>query len=293
MKKFIAVILIGILLIGGFLLGKVFFLESAFRKDLQDLESFEFELFYHISGERDMFDLESSQSEDIPITTKWFTSYLKKMEQGGRVLGEMCDGVYHANVYAEGEEKANLELYYDEQIVFSTKKTMDYIIASVAAETKLPISLLENVTPDGYISTAQITRMLGVREEDIKLSIDGTDLRKMILANSKLLLPVTIKDSYFQQELDALNMAYCSAKTSLDGNKDMQMNMGIQNGEYDKYLYVQFEDFCGQEDCDLELLLHIRVTDTPKIVIPETISEGIVDTVASVLSFLNSLGKEK
>ncbi len=116
----------------GIFFGRLFFMAKALKEDLQELDSYNFELLYHISGNSDVFNMEQYETEDTPAVTQMFASYIKKMEQGGILSGQMRDGVYHAEVFAEGEEKSSIEFYYDDQAIFGTKKTMNYIIASIA-----------------------------------------------------------------------------------------------------------------------------------------------------------------
>ncbi len=278
----------------GIFFGRLFFIGKELKEDLQELESYNFELLYHVSGDSDVFNMEQYETEETPAVTQWFASYIKKMEQGGKVSGQMRDDVYHAEVFAEGEEQSSIEFYYDEQAIFGTKKTMNYIISSVASSTRLPVSVLQVATPDSYITLEQINTILGnnaVDENNHEASkLDFVKLGGSLIRELKLILPSEIKDNYFQEQLQDVDISYCMAKTKING-EDVTLHVGISNETYHKYVYVRIGDVCGKEGSNLEMLLHINVTENQKIVVPETISDDIIKTLASVIAFLNNFGK--
>ena len=292
--KILAVIILFVAVMGGISFGELFFMGKALKEDLQELESYNFELLYHVSGDSDVLNMEQYETEETPAVTKWFASYIKKMEQGGKVSGQMCDEVYHAEVFAEGEDQSSIEFYYDDQAIFGTKKTMNYIIASVASTTKLPVSVLQVATPDSYITLKQINKILGnntlEENEDEASKLDFVKMGGNLIRELKLILPSEVKDNYFQEQLQDVDISYCMAKTKING-EDVTLHVGISNETYHKYVYVRIEDVCGKEGSDLEVLLHINVTENQQIVVPETISDDIIKTLASVIAFLNNFGK--
>ena len=169
---------------------------------------------------------------------------------------------------------------------------MNYIIASVASSTKLPVSVLQVATPDSYITLEQIHTILGhdgsKEEESSKLDFIklGTDL----IRDLKLMIPSKVKENYFQEQLQDVDISYCMAKTKING-EDVTLYVGISNETYHKYVYVQIADVAGKKDSNLEVLLHINVIENEQIVVPETISDDIIKTLASVITFLNNFGK--
>lgn len=286
-------------IICGVFLGRMVWMENALRKDLEELESYDFELQYHISGDCDILNVEPYETEDTPVVTKWLASYMKKMEQGGSITGDVYDGVCHAEVYAEGEEQPRIEFYYEDQAVFGTKKPLDYMIDTVEKETNFPVSILQNVTPDGYISFEQLQTILGVKkgENSQETSVgtgDGNEgpidllgFFRDIAGNTRLVLPASVEENYFQETLASVDISYCSAKTSLNGEDDVKLYVGISNETYQKYIYIRIDDLYGRDGINLELLLHINVTENEKIVIPETISENTVETLTFAISLIN------
>lgn len=288
--KFFSAIILLVTVISGISFGKLFFMGKALKEDLQELESYNFELLYHVSGDSDVLNMEQYETDETPAVTQWFASYIKKMEQGGKLSGQMCEDVYHAEVFAEGEEQSSIEFYYDDQAIFGTKKTMNYIISSVAGSTKLPIAALQVATPDSYITLEQIYTILGHSTSDKTSELDFVKLGGSLIRELKLILPSKIKDNYFQDQLQERDISYCMAKTKIDG-EDVTLHVGISNETYHKYIYVRIEDVCGKKGSNLEVLLHINVTENQQIVVPETISDGIIKTLASVITFLNNLGK--
>ncbi len=293
---FLSCIIVLAVIVSGVSFGRLFFMGNSLRKDLEELESYNFEVFYHISGDSDILNMEQYETEKTPIFTKWFTSYIKKMEQGGSIYGTMHDGVYHAEAYAEGENQSSIDFYYYDESVFGVKKTLDYIIASVADETKLPISLLQKITPNGYVSLEQIKTVLGEKqetdgsvEEDV-IQMNLMNLGKELIRELQLIIPTTVKDNYFQEQLDGADMSYCLAKTSLNGEKT-EISVGITNEKYHKYIYIRMDDVYGKRGSTLEVLLHINVIENQPIEIPETISDGVINTLASIVSFINGLEK--
>ena len=292
--KILSFIVLVAVIVCGIFFGKLFFMGKSLKEDLQELESYKFELLYHVSGNSDVLNMAQYETEDTPAVTQWFASYIKKMEQGGKVSGQMRDDVYHAEVYAEGEEQSSIEFYYDEQAIFGTKKTMNYIISSIASSTKLPVSVLQVATPDSYITLEQINTILGnstqEENEDKTSQLDFVTLGTNLIKELKLILPSKIEDNYFQEQLQDVEMSYCMAKTNING-EDVTLHVGISNGTYHKYVYVRIEDVAQSEGSDLEVLLHINVTENEQIVVPETISDDIIKTLASVITFLNNFGK--
>jgi len=249
-----------------------------------------------VSGDSDVLNMEQYETKGTPAVTQWFASYIKKMEQGGKVSGQMREGVYHAEVFAEGEEQSSIEFYYDDQAIFGTKKTMNYIIASVASSTKLPVALLQVATPDSYITLEQIHTILGVENniqdvnENKNSQLDFIKLGGNLIKELKLVLPSKVKDNYFQGKLQDVEMSYCMAKTKING-EDVTLHVGISNETYHKYVYVRIEDIAQSKGSDLEVLLHINVTENEQIIVPETISDDIIETLASVIKFLNNFGQ--
>ncbi len=297
--KFLAFLGFIAVIVCGVFLGKMFLTGNALRKDLTELESYNFEVSYHISGDNDVLNMSQYETENTPALTKWFASYIKKMAQGGSISGMVHDDVYHAEVYAEGEEQSSIDFYYHDQAVFGVKKTLDYIISSVAKETDLPISLLQNVTPNGYISSEQIGTLLGIEQEsgtadaieENVLQMNLMKLGKELLFNLKLILPTSVNDNYFQTQLDGVDMSYCRAKTSLNG-EEIKITVGISNETYHKCVYIRIDDINGKEGSALETLLYIKVTDNEPIQVPETISDKIIDTMASMISLINGFAKK-
>ncbi len=292
LKIFITMLLFVVMVCGVFF-GRLFFMGKALKEDLQELESYNFELSYHMSGDSDVSGMKLYTMGNVPTVTQWFVSYIEKMQQGGRVSGQVRDDVYHAEVFAEGEEQSSIEFYYDGHAIFGTKKTMDYIIDSVSDSTKLPISVLQAVTPDSYITLKQINTILGADSKELKgvvSDVNFMELGSSLIGELKLLLPSNVKDNYFQEQLQDVDISYCMAKTNING-EDLKLHVGISNETCHKYVYVRIEGVCGKEGSDLEVLLHINVTKNQQIVVPETISDDIIRTLASVIEFLNNYGK--
>ncbi len=289
MKKFLAILLaFAILVCGAFaaFLGWAVFTERSLRSDLEQLESYEFELLYHIAGESDLLDIAQYDTDSVPVVTKWFTSYLSKVQQSGRIDGKMHDGVYHADVYIGADDEASIEFYYDGQAVFGIKKTIDYIISSLAEDTKLPISILQSVIPEGYISTAQIKTLLGAAKEE-QTTRDFVEIARVLIKNLRFRVPTMMEETNFQSELEGLGLSYFSGTTSLNGVDEINIEVGVKNGPYDKYIQLMIADDTDSEGVKLELLLHIKVTDTDEIVVPETIMNEIIEPLASVISLIN------
>ena len=291
--KLFSFLILAAVIVCGVFFGKLLWMGNELRKDLQELESYKFELSYHISGDSDVLDIEEYTSEDKPAVTQWFASYIQKMEQGGKVSGQMSNDVYHAEVFAEGEEQSSIEFYYDEKATFGIKKTMNYIIDSVASTTKLPIAVLQVATPDSYITFEQIHTILGDTDSNKEESsqLDFVKLGTGLIQDMKLFLPSEVKDNYFQDQLQDVEISYCMAKTKING-EDVTLYVGISNETYHKYVYVQIADVAGKKDSNLEVLLHINVTELEPIEVPETISDTMINTLASAVSFLNGFAKK-
>ena len=288
--KVLSVLILISAIVCGTLCGRVFLMGNALKEELQELESYDFDLSYHISGDSDILGIGLYTAGNIPTVTKWFASYFEKMQQGGKILGEVRDNVYHAEVFAEGEEQSSIEFYYDEQAIFGTKKTMNYIIHSGSDSTNLPISVLQVVTPDSYITLEQINTILGVGNDNPNHAVsevDFVELGRNLIGELRVLLPTDVKDNYFQEQLQDVDISYCIAKTKING-ENINLCVGISNETYHKYVYFRIEDVAGKEGSNLEVLLHINVTENQQIVVPEAISDDIIKTLASVIEFLNN-----
>lgn len=272
-------------------LGYMFVKVSSIKKEMEAMESFDYEVMYHISGDCDIFDMDRYDNDDTSMTTRWFTSYIKKMEQGGRISGEAANEVMHGDVYAEGEDVPSIEFYYEDQAVFGIKKTMDYIIDTVEKETELPLSILKEVTPEGYVTMSQIQRLLGEETVNNSSGLDFIEEGKKLFNALKWVIPASGKGNYFESKLDEVKMTYCAPIVTIDGTKGAQMTFGLGNESDDIYLYMRMNEVNGCEDSDLEMLIHIQENEGQHIEIPEIISDEVIDALASALAFLNNLVK--
>lgn len=290
LKFFFILIIIGILTIGIFL-GYIFLKVNGLKKDIEVMDSINYEVMYHIRGDSDILKMSQYESETTPLATRWLASYIKKMEQGGCVSGKMHDDVLHGFVYAEGEETASIEFYYNDKAIFGIKKTMDYIIDTVEKESGLKISMLKEVTPDGYVSLEQIKTLLGEEHTKDKEPVDLIEQGKDLIKALKWVIPASGKDNYFEDTLKAVKMTYCSPIVTLNGIEGAKIIFGISNTSDDKYIYVRINDLNENEGSDLEVLIHIQAQEDETIVMPETISNDVIEALASVIQLLNSFGK--
>ena len=290
LKCFSILITIGILAAGVFL-GHVFLKVYGLKKDLESMDSMNFEVMYHIRGDSDVLKMSRYESDDTPMATRWLASYIKKMEQGGRVSGEIRDDIFHGLVYAQGEEPASIEFYYDDQAVFGIKRTMDYIIDMVEKESGLSISMLKEVTPDGYVSLEQIRTLMGEENTALQEPVDLIEQGKDLINALKCVIPASGKDNYFEETLKDIKMTYCSQIVTVNGIEGAQMTFGIGNTVNDKYIYVRMNDLNDNMGSDLEVLIHIQAQKNEAIVMPETISNDVIEALASVIQLLNSFGK--
>ena len=88
-----------------------------------------------------------------------------------------------------------------------------------------------------------------------------------------------------------MKMTYCSPIVTVNGIEGAQMTFGIGNTVNDKYIYVRMNDLNDNMGSDLEVLIHIQAQKNEAIVMPETISNDVIEALASVIQLLNSFGK--
>ena len=277
-----------VFLAGCIFIGYTFIKTNQLKKEFESADNFKYEIMYHINGDSDIFDMAQYEREGIPQVTRWFASYIKKMEQGGSISGSMTNGTIYGEVYAEGEDKPSIEFYYDDQAIFGIKKTLDYMIDTVAKETNVSLSILKEVTPDGYVTYEQIQTLLGVETSKQENTSDLVKQAREIYDALKWVVPTYVKDNYFSETLSDMKMVYCAPIATIDETNGAQLKFGMGQKDGEIYLYVRMNDVNGCEDSDLEVLMHIQIVGESDLVMPEVVSDDIINTLSTAIQLINS-----
>ena len=285
--KIIGLVVLAVCVFIGYTLIKV----NQLRQDFESAGSFKYDITYHMNEDSDVFEMSQYESDSVPVITRWLALYIKKMEQGGSISGSVTNDVIHGEVYAEGEEIPSIEFYYDDQVVFGIKRTMDYIINTVEKETNVSLTLLKDMIPDGYVTYEQIQILLGLETAENPDKADLVQEAKEIYDTLKWVIPVSGKDTYFSATLADVKMFYCAPIAAIDGADGAQIKFGIGQKEKEIYLYVRMNDVNESEGGDLEVLMHIQIEEGNRIIMPEVISDDIIHTLASVIQIINGLVK--
>ena len=294
MRRFIkgvfSILLLAVLA-GGAFLGYMFFKTNNLKKELEAADNLKYKITYHINGNSDVLNMAQYERDDVPQFTRWLASYIKKMEQGGSISGSMANGIIHGEVYADGENHPSIEFYYDDQAIFGIKKTLDYMIDTVEKEANVSLSLLKEVTPDGYVTYEQIQTLLGIDTSKQNNTMDLVQQAREIFDTLKWVIPVSGKDNYFSETLSDMKMIYCAPIATIDEAKGAQLKFGIGQKDGEIYLYVRMNDVHGSEGSDLEALMHIQTADESNLAMPEVVSDDIINTLSTAIQLINSFAK--